>query len=116
MREQKGHTFHKGKSWFVRYCDDVLGADGTIQRKLVCKKLSVEYSGDYKTKKSVQPLVRELLAPVNSGLLNPQSTMPVVEFVERVYLPEYVEKHLRPATVRQYQSCRRITSSRAWAS
>jgi hypothetical protein len=28
--------------------------------------------------------------------------MPVIEFVERVYLPQYVEKNLRPATRRQY--------------
>jgi integrase len=103
MREQKGYIFHKGKSWFVRYCDDVLQPDGTIKRKLVCKKLSVEYGGDYRTEKSVQPFVAEILAPVNSGLLNPQSTMLVSEFVERVYLPEYVEKNLRPATLKQYR-------------
>ncbi len=103
MREQKGYIFHKGKSWFVRYCDDVLQPDGTIKRKLVCKKLSVEYGGDYRTEKSVQPFVAEILAPVNSGLLNPQSTMLVSDFVERVYLPEYVEKNLRPATLKQYR-------------
>jgi integrase len=40
---------------------------------------------------------------VNAGLLNPQSTMPVAEFVERVYLPEYVSKQLRPATLKQYR-------------
>lgn len=103
MREQKGYVFHKGKSWFVRYCDDVLGPDGIVKRKLVCKKLDVEYGGEYRTEKSVQPFVRELLAPVNSGLLNPQSTMLVSEFVDRIYLPEYVSKKLRPATLKQYR-------------
>jgi integrase len=29
--------------------------------------------------------------------------MPVAEFVEKVYLPEYVEKHLRAATLKQYR-------------
>ena len=86
----------------MRYCDDVLQADGTIKRKLVCKKLDVEYGDQYRTKKSVKQFVDEILAPVNSGLLNPQSTMLVTEFVDRVYLPEYVEKHLRAATVKQY--------------
>jgi hypothetical protein len=103
MREQRGYVFHKGKSWFVRYCDDILQADGTIKRKQVCKRLSVEYSGDYRTEKSVQPFVAEILAPLNSGLLSPQSTMLVSEFVERVYLAEYVEKNLRAATKKQYR-------------
>jgi integrase len=103
MRQQKGYIFHKGKSWFVRYCDDVLQPDGTIKRKLVCKKLSVNYGGDYRTKSSVKPFAQELLAPVNRGDLDVQSTMPVTEFVERIYLPEYVSKQLRPATLKQYR-------------
>jgi integrase len=103
MREQTGQVFHKGKSWFVRYCDNVMQADGTIRRKRVCKKLSVDFCDEYRTRRSVQPFVDEILAPVNGGLLNPQSTMPVVEFVEKVYLPEYVKKQLRAATIRQYR-------------
>jgi integrase len=103
MREQKGYIFHKGKSWFVRYCDDVVGSDGVVKRKLVCKKLEVEYGGEYRTEKSVRSFVREVLAPVNSGLLNPQSTMLISEFVERIYLPEYVAKQLRLSTQKQYR-------------
>jgi integrase len=103
MREQKGYIFHRGKSWFVRYCDDVLQADGSIKRKLVCKKLKVDYCDEYRTKASVKPFAQEFLAPVNGGMLNPQSTMLVSEFVEKVYLPEYVEKQLRPATLKQYR-------------
>ncbi len=103
MREQTGQVFHKGKSWFVRYCDDVMQPDGTIRRKRVCKKLSVDFCDEYRTRKSVQSFVDEILAPVNGGLLNPQSTMPVTEFVEKVYLPEYVEKQLRAATLKQYR-------------
>jgi integrase len=103
MREQKGYVFHKGKSWFVRYCDDVLEADGTIKRKLVCKKLDVPYCDEYRTVRSVKSFVDEILAPVNGGLLNPQSTMPITEFVEKVYLPEFVEKQLRAATLKQYR-------------
>jgi integrase len=102
MKEQKGYVFHRYGSWFVRYRDDVLQPDGTVKRVQVCKKLDVEYGGEYRTRKSVQPFIAQMLAPLNAGLLNPQSTMPVTEFVERVYLPEYVEKNLRPATRRQY--------------
>ena len=103
MREQKGYVFHRYSSWFVRYADDVVGADGVVRRKLVCKKLDVPFGDDYRTKKSVSPFVAEILAPLNAGLLNPQSTMLVSDFVERVYLPEHVEKQLRPATLKQYK-------------
>lgn len=103
MREQKGYVFHRGNSWFVRYCDDVMQADGTIKRKQVCKKLSVDYCDEYRTRRSVKPFVDEILVPVNGGLLNPQSTMLVGEFVEKVYLPEYVQKKLRAATLKQYR-------------
>jgi integrase len=103
MREQRGYVFHKGKSWFVRYCDDVLQPDGTVKRKLVCKKLTVDYGDEYRTERSVRHFVEETLAPVNGGLLNPQSTMLVSEFVETVYLPRFVEKQLRAATLKQYR-------------
>jgi len=53
-RQQKGYIFRSGKSWFVRYCDDVLQPDKTIKRKLVCKKLDVKYSDQYRTKASVK--------------------------------------------------------------
>ena len=102
MRQQKGYIFHRGKSWFVRYCDDVLEG-ATVKRKLVCKKLDVEYGGTYRTEKSVKSFVAEILAPVNAGLLNPQSTMLVADFVERIYLPEHVSKKKRPATLKQYR-------------
>jgi integrase len=103
VREQRGYIFHQGKSWFVRYYDDVMQPDGTIRRQQVCKKLTVDYGGDYRTEKSVQPFVAEILAPLNSGLLNPQSTMLVSEFVKEIYLGEYVEKNLRAATKKQYR-------------
>jgi hypothetical protein len=103
MREQKGYVFRKGKSWFVRYCDNIVQPDGSIKRKLVCKKLSVSYCDEYRTKANVKPYAQEILAPVTGGMLNPQSTMSVVEFVDTVYLPQHVEKQLRAATLKQYR-------------
>ncbi len=99
MREQSGYVFHKGTSWFVRYYD----TDATGKRIQKCEKLKVAYGGDYRTRRSVQTFIDEILAPLNSGLLNPQATMTVVEFVDTIYLPEYVEKKLRPATRKQYK-------------
>ena len=68
MREQKGYVFHRYNSWFVRYWDDVLQPDGAVKRVQVCKKLDVEYGGDYRTEKSVRLFVAQILAPLNSGL------------------------------------------------
>src|SRR6266436_8621413 len=98
MREQKGYVFHRYASWFVRYWD----TDSTGKRVQVCDKLKVAYGGEYKTRRSVQSFVDEILAPLNSGLLNPQATMPVTEFVDTIYLPEYVKKQLHAASIKQY--------------
>jgi integrase len=102
MRAQKGYVFHRYSSWFVRYCDDLRQPDGTIRRKLVCKSLGVKYGGEYRTRKSVQPFVDEILSPVNSSLLNPQSTMALETFVETVYFQHVVE-NLRKCTVKGYR-------------
>jgi integrase len=102
MREQRGYIFRKGHSWFVRYYDDVMQADNTIKRVQKCERLA-DYDDTHRTKASVKPLAQDKLAPLNSGLLNPQSTMPVTEFVDTVYLPQYVEKQLRPASLKQYR-------------
>lgn len=103
MRQQKGYIFHRGKSWFVRYCDNIRQNDGSIKRKLVCKKLPVFYCDEYRSKASVKPFAQELLAPINNGMVNPQSTMPVVEFVEKIYLAQYAGKQLRPSTLKGYR-------------
>jgi integrase len=108
-RQQKGYVFHRGRSWFVRYCDDVLQPDHTIKRRLVCKKLSVDYIDEegkptkYRTLKSVEPFVQEHLDPINRGLLTPQSTMLISEFVENIYLRDFVEKQLRASTQKRYR-------------
>jgi integrase len=99
MKQQKGYVIHRHGSWFVRYYD----TDASGKRIQRCDKLKVSYGGEYKTRRSVQPFVDEILAPINSGLLNPQATMTVVEFVDTVYIPEYVEKKLRPASLKQYR-------------
>ncbi len=115
-RQQSGYVFRRGKSWFVRYCDDVLQPDRTVKRKLVCKKLDVAYKNEdgtlteYRTVASVKPFAQEILAPVNAGLLNPQSTMLVADFVEKIYLPEFVEKQLRASWPAIHSSVSKVFS------
>ena len=100
-RQQKGYIFRRGKSWFVRYCDDVLQPDRTVKRKLVCKKLDVEYSDQYRTKASVKSFAQEILAPINAGLIDAKSTMLVTDFVTNIYFPEYADKK-RASTSKSY--------------
>lgn len=102
MREQRGYVFHQGKSWFVRYCDDVLHRDGSIKRVQVCKKLEVPYCDQYRTKASVKPFVEDILRPVNTGTMNPQSTMSIAEFMEKIHLPKLRERK-RSSTMKGYR-------------
>jgi integrase len=83
----------------VRYYD----TDASGKRIQKCEKLKVAYGGEYRTRRSVQPFIDEIIAPLNSGLLNPQATMTVVQFVDTIYLPEHVEKKLRAASLKQYR-------------
>ena len=106
-REQKGHLYRRGTSWFVRYFDDVLQADGTIKRKQVSKKLEVSYCDEYRTKKSVRPFAAEILAPINRGLVTVQSTMRIVDFVEKEHLPK-IEEHRRASTLKGYKDVWRL--------
>jgi integrase len=101
-RQQKGYVFRKGKSWFVRYLDDVLQADNSIERKLVCKKLDVEYGGEFRTKSSVQPFVVDVLRPINRGLSDVRSTSSIAKFVEDTYFPQYADERLRASTRKTY--------------
>src|SRR5260370_15799046 len=98
MKKQTGYLFHRGQSRHLRYYD----TDAKGERIQKCEKLKVAYGGEYRTRRSVQPFIDEILAPLNSGLLNPQATMPVTEFVDTIYLPEYVKKQLRAASLKQY--------------
>jgi integrase len=103
VKTQRGYVFHKGNSWFVRFWDDAIGPDGTVKRKQLCKRLEVPFGGEYKTRRSVQEFVEKELKPVNSGTLDARSTMPVSEFVDKIYLKDYVERELRAATQKQYR-------------
>ncbi len=96
-REQRGYTFHRGPSWFVRYSDAVRQSDGSIKWQQVCRKLPVPYGDRYRTKPSVRQFVDDILGPVNRGALTPHSTMPVAQFVETVWM-DYISKRVRPYT------------------
>jgi integrase len=108
VRYQRGNIFRSGRAWFVRYCDDVLQPDGSIKRKVICRKLPVACAGQYRTKASVKSFADEILAPINAGKTNAQSTMRIVDFVEQIYFPEYADVELRPSTRKGYRDMWRV--------
>jgi integrase len=108
VRHQKGNILRRGSSWFVRYCDDVRHHDGTIKRKVICKKLPVSFGDQYRTKASVKSFADEILAPVNAGKTNAQSTMRIVDFIDQIYFPEYADVELRPSTRKGYRDMWRV--------
>jgi integrase len=106
-RDQKGHLYRRGDSWFVRYYDDILQADGTVKRTQVSKKLEVTFGDQYRTKKSVRPFVAEILAPLNRGVVTVQSTMRIADFIEKEHLPK-IEERRRASTLKGYKDVWRL--------
>ncbi len=99
---QKGHIYRKKSNWYLRYREVVVQKDGTFKLVLKTRKV-IEYGGDYRSKKAVQVLADEFLAPLNNGTITPQSTMMLTDFVEDRYLP-YVKSHKRPSTYAGYRN------------
>lgn len=101
-RTQKGYTYHKRGWWYLRYFDDVL-VNGVVERKQICRKLDVAFAGEFRTRKSIQSFVDKVLQPINAGAVTPQSTQLVTEFVHSYYIPEYIERELRPSSQKQFK-------------
>jgi integrase len=97
---QRGSIVKHRSSWCLRYYETVL-KDGQPVRKKSFRRLA-PVSPEYPSKRSVLLLAEKILAPVNTGLQQPESSMSVVAFIENVYLP-YVEKERAPATYKNYK-------------
>jgi integrase len=106
-RKQEGHIYRRGGSWFVRYYDDILQADGTVKRTQVSKKLEVTFGDEYRTKKSVRPFAAEILAPLNRGVVTVASTMRIADFIEKEHLPK-IEQRRRASTLKGYKDVWRL--------
>jgi len=66
------------------------------------KKLA-DYNERYRTQRDVQPLLDEILRPLNERKTRPESTLPLEEFVEHHFLP-FVEENCKPSTIAGYRS------------
>jgi integrase len=102
--KQAGYLYRKGKNWFVRFYDTVL-VDGRPVRKQIAKRIAS--AKEFRTRKAVQPLVAELLLPINTGMQPVEATARLGEFVQVIYMP-YVQSQLRPSTARSYADLWRV--------
>lgn len=99
-RHQKGYIWRIGRSWYGRWTDNVM-VNGQVVRKQVSRKLA-DYSDRYRTKADVQPLLAEILRPINEGKSDARGTMLVSDYIEQHYLPA-AEQKLKPSTFYGYR-------------
>ncbi len=96
---QNGQIIRRGKSWLLRYWRDE-SREGKVVRRRVCKKIA-PYCDEYRTVKSLRPLVAGILFPLNTGRLQPESAQTLQQFMESSYL-SHVREHKRPSTLKGY--------------
>ena len=75
--------------------------DGKVVRVRAAVKLA-PVNDDYPNKRSVLLLAEKILAPLNAGQVQAESTMRVRDFIENVYLP-HVQKNLHASTYKDYK-------------
>jgi integrase len=97
---QRGTIYkHRGK-WRVRFYETVIvdNARTRVQRSAFLASIDEEHS----TKRSVALIADRILAPLNAGTVQPESSHTVCHFIEHHYLP-YVKSELRPSTYKDYK-------------
>jgi integrase len=98
---QQGFIYKSRGSWFLKYRDDVI-EDGRIVRKQQCKKLA-PVCDRYRVEKDLHGLRDEILGPINSGKVRPESTLSVFDFGEGNWLP-WARENCKPSTVAGYET------------
>ena len=99
---QAGYVFKKGSNWYVRYREDVQLESGSIKRIQKCHRLA-KATGPYRTKRAAEQLAGEIIRPLNDGVIRPESTMSLNQFIEVSYLP-YVADQKRRSTYSGYKN------------
>jgi integrase len=85
-QHQNGHVYLHGKTWYLRYRVPEIQADGCVKNMQKCQKL-VECRGQYRSKRAVQPLALEFLAPYNTNSASLLSGVTLNHWMTKHYLP-----------------------------
>jgi integrase len=96
---QRGTILVQRNKWCLRFYEDVI-RDGQVIRKKSFRILA-PVNKNYPNKTSVVPLADQILAPLNAGVLVPESSQRLIDFIDNHYLPE-AKKILRPSTFKGY--------------
>jgi integrase len=105
MSNQTGYIWRIKKSWYGRWYRDEI-EDGIVVRRQHSEKLCA-YGDRYRSEKDVLPLLAEKVEPVNEGRCSAESTMTIVDYVERLYFP-YAESELKASTIHGYKGLWRM--------
>jgi integrase len=96
---QRGNIKKSGGIWLLRYYEPVL-VNGKVVKRAKAKKLA-DVNDQYRTANDVQPLADLILAPINAKTAKPESSQPVKDFLEHVYLA-HVRESKKPSTQKAY--------------
>lgn len=80
-RFQKGNLYDAGKTWRLRYMDDVIQGDGTVKR--VYRNNLAVLKTEYPTRRLALRWAAEALAEVNSTAYKPKHVITFAEFAEK---------------------------------
>jgi integrase len=106
-RHQEGYIWRKGRSWYGRwYRSEIDSATGQVVRRQHCEKLT-DLCDRYRSKSDVRPLLEDKLRSENDGRTVPQSTLSVVEYAEKYFIP-HIEHELKPSTINGYKGLWRM--------
>ena len=102
MGQQTGCIFKSknGERWFARWREDVI-ENGQLKRKLKFRDLAPVCDA-YRREKDVQPLLDEILGPVNAGKVRAESSLSLSDYGEDHWLP-WVRENCKPSTVAGYE-------------
>src|SRR5437870_1867861 len=109
---QNGTIVRRGNWWYLRYYEPIL-LNGEVVKRQKARKL-VRYSREeYPDRRAVMKSGRvgEILAPINTRTATPESTLPVIDFLEHRYLPD-IQQTKKPSTYQGYTDSFKVLKSR----
>jgi len=100
-RPQRGYLYQAFGAWHVRYREDVWQQDGTTKRVQVSRRIAS--TTECLRKSDARRRADEIMHSINNDLTSSCSTMPLVTFVEDIYLP-HVKAQKRASTYKGYRN------------
>jgi integrase len=107
-RFQRGSIYKRGKRkkvWVARFCEDVIGPDGTIRSIRRSEVLGTVT--EIPTRRQAEQLLADRLRSINSGKYRPSSSRTFLDYAEAIWLPEVLPT-LKYSTGKYYQYMLRV--------